>query len=962
MKNKTTYITRLCLVVVLSIIILAMIAVSTNVIPFRSALTALVNKSTGNRLVTTTPETTVSQTAATVDLHNYTLVLEDTFDTALSVYNGKTGIWNVDSRRENLVTNGPQSVFLSQNTKTTTGSLVGINPFRVTNGILHIESGVIPAAKKAAVADALRLVGQADSIPKVNYYTGMLNMHDTLGQAFGYYEIKAKIPKGKGHWPAFWLTPSTIGWPPEIDIFEAYGKGVAKSTGADNEFHTSSFFDKVDIAGNATQNVSYTNQFDITASGTPRNPNFRTKGGGEQYQFTRSHNALTELNADIYEQFWVYAAKWTPTDITFYFGPDSNSLVQIFKTPTPPDLTSPMSVIINDQISTDYGWNPVPGFDNLTFAPDNTFQIDYVKIYALNPTAQLRGSGIGADIVDTAASTMIRDTAGSDRIVSGGGADMITLSSGADSVFVKRDIYSQMISGFGSDDTLVLEGMHIADANDALSKLTQVNGDVWLINGADTTEPQTIIFKNKRVENFTAKNFVSRWPTTKFIWGRSTANETKLADIDSNGSVEAVSSGSKLTDAGGSFLGAKTLRGGLAGDLYFIYSTQTNIAELQGGGVDTVHAYRNYTLPNNVENIISEAKTPLVFIGNALNNRIEGGQGNETFSGKVGDDYLVLGTGADTIMFASGEGNDAVLGFGTDDVIELQNIPFANFTQLKQRLLQVGKDVMLKLGSGDSVTLRNSNLEQLVASNFTFIVGEMNLAGSGVDVWYQPSQSGKITRGIDGNPKPTPVPQVGGGNGTTTSSPSPTIKGKNGISNNLIGTSLDDVIAGREGADELYGYAGNDLLNGGGGDDVLVGGMGNDRLVGWTGNDRLRGDEGADTLIAGDGNDILIGGAGADKLTGGIGADAFICTDFAAGVTDSILDFAVAEGDTLDISSLFTVLVAERSDTIKITQNGVKFTLSIDRDGGGPEALIAVLTIVATDTTTIEQIMSVLKK
>lgn len=37
----------------------------------------------------------------------------------------------------------------------------------------------------------------------------------------GLFEIVAKLPKGHGLWPAFWMYPSDT-WPPEIDIFEAY--------------------------------------------------------------------------------------------------------------------------------------------------------------------------------------------------------------------------------------------------------------------------------------------------------------------------------------------------------------------------------------------------------------------------------------------------------------------------------------------------------------------------------------------------------------------------------------------------------------------------------------------------------------------------------------------------------------------------------------------------------------------
>ena len=40
---------------------------------------------------------------------------------------------------------------------------------------------------------------------------------------YGYAEIRAKIPKGKGLWPAFWLLPENHNSKPEIDVMEIYG-------------------------------------------------------------------------------------------------------------------------------------------------------------------------------------------------------------------------------------------------------------------------------------------------------------------------------------------------------------------------------------------------------------------------------------------------------------------------------------------------------------------------------------------------------------------------------------------------------------------------------------------------------------------------------------------------------------------------------------------------------------------
>lgn len=61
---------------------------------------------------------------------------------------------------------------------------------------------------------------------KKNYFTsGRINTSGKFNLKYGRIEIKAKIPKIKGTWPAFWLLSETIseeGWPKcgEIDIME----------------------------------------------------------------------------------------------------------------------------------------------------------------------------------------------------------------------------------------------------------------------------------------------------------------------------------------------------------------------------------------------------------------------------------------------------------------------------------------------------------------------------------------------------------------------------------------------------------------------------------------------------------------------------------------------------------------------------------------------------------------------
>ena len=53
--------------------------------------------------------------------------------------------------------------------------------------------------------------------------SGMMTTYGKFSQKFGRFEIRCRVPKGKGMWPAFWLLPEPLAWPPEIDVLEVLG-------------------------------------------------------------------------------------------------------------------------------------------------------------------------------------------------------------------------------------------------------------------------------------------------------------------------------------------------------------------------------------------------------------------------------------------------------------------------------------------------------------------------------------------------------------------------------------------------------------------------------------------------------------------------------------------------------------------------------------------------------------------
>jgi beta-glucanase (GH16 family) len=60
----------------------------------------------------------------------------------------------------------------------------------------------------------------------VPYTSGIISAHPSMNQAFGYFEIRVKVPRGNGLWSSFWTLPHPVpnGRVEEIDGFEILGK------------------------------------------------------------------------------------------------------------------------------------------------------------------------------------------------------------------------------------------------------------------------------------------------------------------------------------------------------------------------------------------------------------------------------------------------------------------------------------------------------------------------------------------------------------------------------------------------------------------------------------------------------------------------------------------------------------------------------------------------------------------
>lgn len=135
---------------------------------------------------------------------NYELVFSDEFDRS-SIDSSK---WNTSYRwgADFIINNEAQYYVDSQREPD-----FGVTPFRLGGGELTIEATKTP--------DWLR-----DDARGQRYLSGAMTTFNKFEMKYGYVEMRARLPKGQGLWPAFWLLHgANSSSRPEIDVVEMLG-------------------------------------------------------------------------------------------------------------------------------------------------------------------------------------------------------------------------------------------------------------------------------------------------------------------------------------------------------------------------------------------------------------------------------------------------------------------------------------------------------------------------------------------------------------------------------------------------------------------------------------------------------------------------------------------------------------------------------------------------------------------
>jgi hypothetical protein len=120
--------------------------------------------------------------------------------TSLSNRQMSSGSFAADAQFAGIASNGPGRRPL------------GLDPFEHVPGLLTILARPMPRTLRPLAWEK-------------PYYGGAITTKFSFAQKLGYFEMEARLPAGKGLWPAFWLMPVGGRWPDagEIDVFEGLG-------------------------------------------------------------------------------------------------------------------------------------------------------------------------------------------------------------------------------------------------------------------------------------------------------------------------------------------------------------------------------------------------------------------------------------------------------------------------------------------------------------------------------------------------------------------------------------------------------------------------------------------------------------------------------------------------------------------------------------------------------------------
>jgi beta-glucanase (GH16 family) len=200
----------------------------------------------------------------------------------------------------------------------------------------------------------LRISSRIRKYGSKEFTSGRLDTEGKFTPVYGRFEIRAKLPLGKGIWPAHWLYPQDRDWMMEKTMEDAVANGKERLIPEERPWYTE--IDIMEFLGHEP-NILYGTIHYCSFDGTRRSSSGKWRG-----------------TVDYTKDFHIYALEWEPDSIRWFI--DGN----LIYTTTNGIPHKPHYLILNTAIGGSWPGNP----DSTTTFPQY-HDIDYVRIFQKKP-------------------------------------------------------------------------------------------------------------------------------------------------------------------------------------------------------------------------------------------------------------------------------------------------------------------------------------------------------------------------------------------------------------------------------------------------------------------------------------------------------------------------------------------------------------------------------------------------
>jgi len=196
----------------------------------------------------------------------------------------------------------------------------------------------------------LRIRSRVRKYGDMEYTSGRLDTRNKFTPVYGRFEIRAKLPVGKGIWPAYWLYPQNRNWQMEYVMSEAVANGRESFIPEERPWYSE--IDIMEFLGHEP-NILYGTLHYYSFDGQKKTSSGTWRG-----------------DVDYSKDYHIYALEWKPDSMRWFID---NQVIHRTASGIP---HTPHYLIINTAIGGAWPGNP----DSTTVFPQ-FHDVDYVRVY-----------------------------------------------------------------------------------------------------------------------------------------------------------------------------------------------------------------------------------------------------------------------------------------------------------------------------------------------------------------------------------------------------------------------------------------------------------------------------------------------------------------------------------------------------------------------------------------------------